>query len=99
MLLALLRRCLRVIGLPIYKLLIVMNFEEQRIINYEALRSLLYIGGGGILVYQWIDSLIIRNLDVGEMEKAMIEYNTILQILAINFPFPYAQGKLCSSFI
>lgn len=57
------------------------------------------------VVYQWINHLIIESLDNGllnvpppllsrvfqELEKAMVEYNQVLQIMTISFPFPYAQ--------
>jgi predicted membrane chloride channel (bestrophin family) len=57
------------------------------------------------VVYQWLNHTIIHALDTGvlnipppilsrvfqELEKAMVEYNQVLQIMTIAFPFPYAQ--------
>lgn len=57
------------------------------------------------IVYQWINSLVIAELESGllnvpppilsrvfqEMEKGMIEYNQVLQIMTLPFPFPYSQ--------
>merc|ERR1719217_1180665 len=57
------------------------------------------------VVYQWINGLIIGEVKNGllnvpppilsrvfqEMEKAMIEYNQVVQIMTLPFPFPYSQ--------
>jgi len=57
------------------------------------------------VVYAWINHTIVSALDNGllnvpppilsrvfqELEKAMVEYNQVLQIMTISFPFPYAQ--------
>lgn len=57
------------------------------------------------IVYQWINHTIVRAIDNGllnipppilsrvfqELEKAMVEYNQVMQIMTIHFPFPYAQ--------
>jgi len=57
------------------------------------------------IVYQWINTLIIVETGKGllnvpppilsrvfqEMEKAMIEYNQVVQIMTLPFPFPYSQ--------
>jgi putative membrane protein len=57
------------------------------------------------LVYQWIGALIMNGVKSGllsvpppilsrvfqEMEKGMVEYHQVLQIMSIPFPFPYAQ--------
>jgi len=58
------------------------------------------------IVYQWIQTLIVNSLSSGllnvpppilsrvfqEMEKSMVEFNQILQVITIPFPFPYAQS-------
>lgn len=57
------------------------------------------------LVYGWINALIIKSVKSGligvphpivsrvfqELEQGMVEYNQVLQIMRIPFPFPYAQ--------
>jgi len=57
------------------------------------------------LVYNWINALIVKSLDSGllnvpppilsrvfqEFEKAQVEYQTILQVVDVPFPFPFAQ--------
>jgi len=57
------------------------------------------------LVYMWLNGLIVRSLKSGllnvpppilsrvfqETEKAMVEYNQVLEVMTIPFPFPYAQ--------
>eukprot|EP00928_Gymnodinium_smaydae_P023241 TRINITY_DN19258_c0_g2_i1.p1 TRINITY_DN19258_c0_g2~~TRINITY_DN19258_c0_g2_i1.p1 ORF type:complete len:541 (-),score=107.04 TRINITY_DN19258_c0_g2_i1:117-1739(-) len=57
------------------------------------------------LVYQWIQSLIVKNAKSGllnipppiltrvfqELERGMVEFNFVLQLMKIPFPFPYAQ--------
>jgi len=57
------------------------------------------------IVYQWIQGLVVQSQASGllntpppilsrvfqELEKAMIEFNTVLQIMGVPFPFPYAQ--------
>jgi len=62
-------------------------------------------------VYQWINVIIVQNLSNGllnipppilsrvfqELEKGMISYNQVLQIMAIPFPFPYAQTTMVLS--
>jgi len=58
------------------------------------------------IVYQWVQTLIMSSLSSGlfnvpppilsrvfqEMEKSMVEFNQILQVITIPFPFPYAQS-------
>merc|ERR1712187_533846 len=58
-------------------------------------------------VYAWLNALIIDSLASGllnipppilsrvfqELEKAMIEFNTVMQAMDIPFPFPYAQAS------
>lgn len=65
------------------------------------------------LSYQWINNLLIREIATGllnvpppilsrvfqEMEKAMIEYNQVVQLLEVPFPFPYSQACLFLIFI
>jgi len=62
-------------------------------------------------VYQWINIIIVQNLSNGllnipppilsrvfqELEKGMVSYNQVLQIMAIPFPFPYAQTTMVLS--
>jgi len=57
------------------------------------------------VVYMWINAIIIKSLDNGllnipppilsrvfqEMEKAMVEFHQVMQVMTIPFPFPYAQ--------
>jgi putative membrane protein len=57
------------------------------------------------MVYQWIGALIMQSAKSGllntpppilsrvfqELEKGMVEYNQVLQVMSIPFPFPYAQ--------
>jgi len=57
------------------------------------------------MVYQWIGALIMHSAKSGllstpppilsrvfqELEKAMVEYNQVLQVMNVPFPFPYAQ--------
>jgi predicted membrane chloride channel (bestrophin family) len=57
------------------------------------------------VVYQWIQSLIVKKMHSGllnvpapiltrvfqEMERGMVEYGHVLQIMTIPFPFPYTQ--------
>mmetsp|Transcript_84312 Transcript_84312/g.132824 ORF Transcript_84312/g.132824 Transcript_84312/m.132824 type:complete len:370 (+) Transcript_84312:61-1170(+) len=57
------------------------------------------------LVYMWMNALVVLNTGSGllnipppilsrvfqEMEKAMVEYNQMLEVMSIPFPFPYAQ--------
>lgn len=59
-------------------------------------------------VYAWLNALIIESLANGllnipppilsrvfqELEKAMIEFNTVMQAMDIPFPFPYAQAAM-----
>lgn len=57
------------------------------------------------LVYQWILTLVVQNLNgvlgvpppiltrvFQELEASMMQFNDILQIIEIPFPFPYAQA-------
>jgi putative membrane protein len=60
------------------------------------------------LVYMWINTLIMKSIKSGllnvpppilsrvfqEMEKAMVEYNQMLEVMTIPFPFPYAQTAM-----
>lgn len=53
----------------------------------------------------WINCLLVRSIDDGllnipapilsrvfqEMEKGMVEYQSVLQVMTVPFPFPYAQ--------
>lgn len=62
------------------------------------------------LIYMWLNGLIVLNIPNGllnipppilsrvfqELEKAMIEYNQVLEVMSIPFPFPYAQ---CAIFL
>jgi predicted membrane chloride channel (bestrophin family) len=57
------------------------------------------------LVYMWMNGLVVRSLKCGllnvpppilsrvfqQIEKAMVEYNQVLEVMMIPFPFPYAQ--------
>jgi len=57
------------------------------------------------LVYQWIQALIVRSMQDGllnvpppiltrvlqQMTTGMVNYNSVLDIISIPFPFPYAQ--------
>jgi len=57
------------------------------------------------LVYMWVNSLIVDSLKSGllnvpppilsrvfqQTEKAVVEYNQVLEVMTIPFPFPYAQ--------
>lgn len=57
------------------------------------------------LVYMWLNELVIRNISNGllnvpppilsrvfqQTEKALVEYNQVLEVMTIPFPFPYAQ--------
>lgn len=57
------------------------------------------------VIYMWMNGLIVRSLKSGllnvpppilsrvfqETEKAMVEYNQVLEVMMIPFPFPYAQ--------
>lgn len=57
------------------------------------------------VVYQWIQTFVVNHMSNGflnvpppiltrvfqEMEKGMIEFNSVNQIMQIPFPFPYAQ--------
>jgi len=60
------------------------------------------------LVYQWIQALIVRSMTTGllnvpppiltrvlqQMTTGMVNYNSVLDIISIPFPFPYAQTTL-----
>jgi putative membrane protein len=57
------------------------------------------------LVYMWLNGVIVRAMKTGllnvpppilsrvfqQTEKAMVEYNQVLEVMTIPFPFPYAQ--------
>jgi len=65
------------------------------------------------IIYMWINSYIIKMVDSGllnvpapilsrvfqEMEKAMVEFHQVMQVMTIPFPFPYAQMAIVLLFV
>mmetsp|Transcript_133632 Transcript_133632/g.236524 ORF Transcript_133632/g.236524 Transcript_133632/m.236524 type:complete len:619 (+) Transcript_133632:103-1959(+) len=65
------------------------------------------------LSYQWINNLIVKEIASGllnvpppilsrvfqAMEKSMVEYNTVVMLMTVPFPFPYSQACIILMFV
>jgi len=94
-----------------FKIIDVENISEETLKILSGLRD----RQKAELVYQWINALVVQSIDNGllnvpapilsrvfqELEKAQIEYQQVLQIVDLPFPFPFAQVSafLCFAYL
>jgi putative membrane protein len=74
-------------------------------VKFRSLLAQQSLRGRVDLVYMWLNGLVVKHIKNGllnipppilsrvfqEMEKGMVEYNQVLEVMTIPFPFPYAQ--------